>query len=522
MNEALIKSLITIASGALAGGLTNSVAIWMLFHPYTPPKLFGRPLRLLQGAVPKNQPRLASAIGKTVGTRLLTEEDLTRIFARPEFRQAFDDRLSAFLHELLEVERGSLREIMGPGVTSELDAVLVGVVGHGLTQFKEYVASDRFEALVHERAQSLVDAIADEPLGHVLTPSREAMVTDAIEDWLRAAVESEGFHEAVTQYVERGANKLLTPSRTVQEILPAGLVGSLERAVAGYLPLAIQRLGSILEDPGARVRFEKTIHEVLHRFLQDLKFHQRVVARLVMNEDTVNKVLDTIEAEGAERISELLREEEVQQAMAKGVNDAIGDLMARPVTDVLGNPDDDSVEDAQGTVVRWVLSLTQDPSTRTFLVTKLNEGLDRATDKTWGDVFKRVPPERLANWLVTLARSEVAGRVYDEGLARIAKGFLDRPIGRPARFLPEDAPRKIEATIGDPLWEWLQGQIPSVVQQLDVSKRVEEKVLEFPMDKLEELVRRVTDRELRTIIYLGYGLGAFVGLVLVMVNELIY
>ena len=39
----------------------------MLFHPYEPPKLWRWRVGFFQGAVPKNQPRLAAAIGRTVG-----------------------------------------------------------------------------------------------------------------------------------------------------------------------------------------------------------------------------------------------------------------------------------------------------------------------------------------------------------------------------------------------------------------------------------------------------------------------
>ena len=72
--------------------------------------------------------------------------------------------------------------------------------------------------------------------------------------------------------------------------------------------------------------------------------------------------------------------------------------------------------------------------------------------------------------------------------------------------------------LGDPLWGWLQTQVPDVVQRIDVSRRVEQKVLEFPTPKMEELVRRVTDRELRMIVKLGYLLGAFIGAALVGID----
>ena len=520
MNEELIRAAVTIVSGALAGGLTNTVAIWMLFHPYEPPTVLGRPIRFLQGAVPKNQPRLASAIGRTVGTRLLTEEDLTRIFGQAEFRAAFDERLASFLHDLLQVERGSLTDMLGPDVMTEVGGTVDDVIGHASSRLETYLASDEFEAFVDGKAKEIVASVASEPVGEVLTPTREALVTDAVNEWISNAVGSDGFREAIDDYVERGAESLLQPQRTIQEILPQGLVGSLERAISGYLPLAIQRLGAMLENPAARERFELTIHELLHRFLADLKFHQRVVARLVMNEETVNKVLDTIESEGADRIADMFQEEAVQEAMATGINDAVSDLMARPVTDVLGEADDASVVETRETLVRWVVDLAQDEATRTFLVEKLNQGMDRAADRTWGDVFERLPPERLSAWLVRAARSRTAAQIYRDGARRMVSAAFERPIGRPARFLPDGAPDAIERTIGDPLWTWLQGQIPSVVERVDVARRVEDKVLDFPMEKMEELVRKVTDRELRTIIKLGYALGAFIGGVLVFVNGL--
>ena len=51
----------------------------MLFHPYHPLTLFGRwRVGFFQGAIPKNQPRLAAAIGKTVGEAYDTQVDSDR------------------------------------------------------------------------------------------------------------------------------------------------------------------------------------------------------------------------------------------------------------------------------------------------------------------------------------------------------------------------------------------------------------------------------------------------------------
>ena len=133
-------------------------------------------------------------------------------------------------------------------------------------------------------------------------------------------------------------------------------------------------------------------------------------------------------------------------------------------------------------------------------------------------MLKGVPPDRLATWVASAARTEAAERLYADGLERFALGVLDRPIGVPARWFPAEGIRRIEDALTVPLWEWLQGQVPELVSRINIAERVEDKVLQFPTAKMEEIVRRVTDRELRTIVKLGYFLGALIGSLLVLVD----
>lgn len=522
MNQELVLALVKIGFGALAGGLTNTIAVWMLFHPYHPPKLFGRwQIGFLHGAVPKNQPRLAAAIGRTVGNRLLTSEDLTSTFANVEFRDAFDQRLAAFLDEVLHTERGPLRALIPDAVADDIDALIEEALARGLSQLYDYVASERFEESMLRRADDLVGALADEPIAGILTPARGEAVESAVDDWLQNLVESDDFSDAVSDYIERASVKLLEPGRNFEEVLPLGLVGSMEKAIASYLPLAAERLGGLLEDPETRKRFESTIHDLFQRLLRDLKFHQRVVARVVMTEDTVDKVLDTIEEEGAERLSEILRDPAVQEAIARGVNQAIVDFLRRPVNEVFGNADDPTMVEARATLTGWVVGMARDPGTREFLVEKLHEGMEKAGARTWGEVLERVPTEKIADFLVVAARTDAAHRAVEAGARRLIGRMMERPIGTPARWFPPDGPRRIEAALGDPIWDWLQTQVPAVVERIDVARRVEDKVLHFPTARMEEIVRKVTDRELRLIVRLGYLLGAIIGLMMVAVDALL-
>ena len=508
----LLQTLVTVAFGAVAGGVTNAIAVWMLFHPYRPPRLFGREIHFLQGAIPKNQGRLAKAMGRTVGTKLLTPEDLARTLSEPGFRAAFDERLASFLRSVFHERRGALAELLPAPVASELRQALDEAAQRGLLRLDEYLDSEAFQEAVARWVEVLAAELRDRPLSELITPERETAWTEAAKRWLADVTGSESFQRALADYVDGLATRLLQPERTFQQLLPTGLVVTVEKAIAGYLPIALERLGGLLDDPGSRERVERVLHELLDRFMRDLKFHQRLVASLLITPDTIDRVIRAIEAEGATKISELLQDAAVRDAMARGVNSAIVDFLEKPVVAVLGSPEEPSVQGAKETVTEWLRSLAQDPATRGFLVEKLRGVLAKAEERTWGELFDRLPPDRIARGVVSAARSERAAALYRELAEHAVEWVLHRPIGRLADHISEEAPQRVERALGPALWQWLQEQVPAVAQRIDIVSRVEAKILEFPTAQVEALIRGVTERELQLIVRLGYVLGAGIGL----------
>jgi len=509
----ILQALLTVAFGSLAGGTTNAIAVWMLFHPYEPPRILGREINLLQGAIPKNKARLARTIGRTVGTRLLTSDDLANTVAAEPFRLAFDEKLADFLATAFERSWPSLGELLTPELVAELRSMLDEAAARLLERLDAYLESDEFRDTAVRWTAAFADELADEPIGRVLTPDREDAITEAADRWIRDAVGGAGFEHAIMDYLDRGAVRLLRPGRTFQELLPTGLVAAVERAIAGYLPIALERLGRLLDDPAAHAKVERVLHEILDRFMRDLRFHQRLVAALIITPETVDRVLAAIEEEGAAKISELLQDAAVRDAMARGVNSAIVEFLERPVAEVVGEPGDEAVESAKETMSGWALSIARDAQTRQFLLEKLRAALDAAEHRTWGDLFRRLPPDRLADALIAAARSERARNGYRGAARQVVDFIFERPIGRLADHLPADAPQRVERALAKPFWAWLQEQVPIVAQKVDVAGRIETKILEFPTAQVEALIRGVTERELKLIVKLGYVLGAMIGLV---------
>lgn len=312
-NNPWVQLGVQVFVGTFAGGITNTIAVWMLFNPKQP--RFG-----FQGAIPKNQARLAKSLGRTVGEKLLTPGDLQSELSRPEFRAAFESRL-------------------------------------------------------------------EEVIAMMLT-SREPLI----------------------------------------DKVPPAVVTALEGATTSYLPVAMTKLGAFLGQPTTRVKLRDALHNMFNRFVDDMRFHERIFAKLMMTEKKFDTVLDAIETDGVEQVVGLLEEPEVRDEISKAIHDAIIAYLQKPISDILG------------------------------------------------DVEARKDP---------------------------------------------DAPRRIAASAAPVIWDWIDQQIPELVKKLDVQSMVERKVMAFSVERVEEILLMVIEKELRMIIIAGYVLGALVGLITFGIQKLV-
>lgn len=524
MSEAALGWLrdgLTILFGAFAGGVTNRIAIMMLFHPYEPPRVLGRRINWLQGAVPKNQTRLAKTIGDTVGTQLLTPADVAAELQDSRLREAFDEQLRSLVEELLEGDKPSIAELLPESAVPEVQLALESVLDSVHIRMTDILGSDTFAADANRILDTLAEALEGEALGDTISEQRIKDLRGRADEWMAGLVESESFSDTVRQHLDRAAARLLVPGRSFQDLLPVGLVAAVEHAISDYLPLVIERLGRLLEDPGARAGFEGAVHDLLERFMRDLRFHQRVVAKLIITEETVDKVINTLEAEGADRLGELLSEGEVQDAIARSVNEAIVEFLRRPVTQVLGGVGDPPVENALGSVTDWVVEAGQDPEVREFLLDRVEAAVLRAGSRSWADVVRLVPADRVGDWAVSGLQSEAGEQLFGRFRTWLVDRILHQPIGSLGQYAREGAANRLAEALSEPVWAWITAKIPEVTANVRISDRVEQKILEFPIQTIEQLVRSVTESELNLIVRLGYVLGAFIGTALVLIRHVL-
>lgn len=464
MTESLwLQGLVTVGVGAISGGITNAVAVWMLFHPYEP---WGLRRFSIQGAIPKNRARLARSIGKTVGERLLSPEDLTRQLGSPTIREAFSRAVAGLSDALLNQPRRSLREELPPTLVRELELSLEPVGTELARRLAEFLEGPAFDRALDRYT--------------------------ALDRWVAEGLAHPELAGAVRRFVAAQRDGLLHDERPVADRLPLGVAAALQQAITDYLPLAVDRLGAILADPAARERIRTALRQVLDRAIDNLKAHERVMAKLVVTDSRLDRLLEGLEGGGLGELTEAFQSPEFKGRASHAVRDAIERFLATPIAERLWALGPDRLDGLEEAASDYIVAALRAPETRDWAVARARDA-------------------------IALGRRALAAESGRERVAEAARAavaaLLDAPLGRPADLLPPGAATRLSAALIEPLWTWMQGQVPVVVSELSVAEKVEEKLLGFSLERMEELVRDVSARELKLIVVLGYWLGGLVGIV---------
>jgi hypothetical protein len=169
----------------------------------------------------------------------------------------------------------------------------------------------------------------------------------------------------------------------------------------------------------------------------------------------------------------------------------------------------------------WITDAARDTEVRGFLLDRGETAVLKAGDRSWADVARLVPAHRIGGWLEGMLGSDAGRSLYE----RLRSGTVDRllamPLGSLGHFAREGAAERLAGALVAPVWEWISAKIPEVAANVRVAERVEEKIVAFPLQELERLIRSVTQKELNLIVRLGYLLGAGIGLLLVLVRHLL-
>lgn len=187
--------------GAVIGYCTNYIAVKMLFRPLKPIQIGGHTLPFTPGIIPKRKPALAKALGKAVGTTLLTAEDIKMTLLSEKMQETVTDMLFKQIDEVMKSEatiQETALNFMNEGnymqLTGKLSETVINKIMENIEQFgigdilveeAKKVVKEKFSGSLMSMFMSddLIDSIA-KPIGEAI----ENYINENGRDYIEPAV----------------------------------------------------------------------------------------------------------------------------------------------------------------------------------------------------------------------------------------------------------------------------------------------------------------------------------------------
>lgn len=187
--------LFMVAIGAIIGGITNHLAIKMLFKPHNAKYLFGKKIPFTPGLIPKRREELADQMGKMVVGHLLTPDGIRKKLSNHEFHQTLKAWLKKEATGLMNSEKTVIQIAESFGIThldEKIESKLSAVIDREMNaKVDKYLSLTIKEALPEqlllkvEKSMPLVsEYIAQKGIDYVESEEGKQRLSKMIDDFL--------------------------------------------------------------------------------------------------------------------------------------------------------------------------------------------------------------------------------------------------------------------------------------------------------------------------------------------------
>jgi uncharacterized membrane protein YheB (UPF0754 family) len=492
------------------------MAIWMLFHPYKPIKLFGLTI-WPQGMIPRHRDKLAQSIGKAVGSELVSQETVfDALFETDFFRRRVEGFVTSYTEDLLATVHPSFIDALPTAAR----APVLDTIFSLQYRLAEYIAAMLKSEETATAIERFVDRQLNELLAHRLadTVGDEAFarVVQFVEERFNRLVTEGGFEATVRDFVSGRLDDLARSGTTLAETVTPETVSFLKERLGQQVPPIVHQLAEIATSQNTR----KQIGALIKREVDDYYEHLSLIKKIFISRERIHREVDELVNNTLpKRIEEYLRGPAFEQEAEAFLNSTIDKVLARPLNEIIGQIEPENFERIKAQAADRILELAQSRELAGSVSKYVSEAIERLRPQTLGGLLEHLTPDSvervklfLTKGLLSLITRDDTARTINGILSSQVERLLIAPIGRLGDHLSERTVKRATDTLVEKITISARERLPATIAEFDVGGLVRNKVAAYPLEKLEALILSVAGHHLKTIELFGAAIGFMIGL----------
>ena len=502
------------------------LAIWMLFHPYHPVKIFGVTI-WPQGMIPRHREKLAQSIGNAVGNELVSQETVfDALFETSFFARKVEDFVGVYTGELLAKVYPSFIDAL----PSQVRAPILDTISALQYRLAEYIAAMLKSEETAAAIGRFVDARLDELLARRIENTFSEDVFSEIAGFARARfdrlVNEAGFEQKIGDFVSGRLDDLAKSTETLAETFTPETVAFLKERIDSQVPPIVHHLADIATSQNTR----KQIGALIKREVDDYYEQLSLIKKIFISRERIHREVDELVNKTLpKRIEEYLRGPAFEQEAEAFLNATIDNVLARPLNALIGQIESEKFDSIKGQITHRIVEMAQSDELSQSVLNYVNEAFGRLRPQTLGAALDQLDPdaidrakEFLTKSLLGLLSRDDTAQTINLILSSQIERLLISPIGRLGDHVSEHSMKRASAALVERITTAARERLPNAIAEFDVGGLVRKKVSDYPIEKLEALVLSVAQHHLKTIELFGAVIGFFIGVAQVIYFWLTY
>ena len=514
--EKWFQIVLLILFATLHGYAGAWLAVRMLFRPRHPFKVLGVTL-FPQGMIPRHRDRLANAIGKAVGEELVSTETIMEQLVGKDFLRAkIRGVVDSYTQEILSQNYPSLIEA--------LPANLRAPVLDAISSLQLTIAEHIERVLRNEETQSAISSFVERRVDEVLSRRVAAVVDEDtfekivgfVEERVRTAVESPALEKTIREFIGGRIQDLTNTDTPLGVMFTPDAIDLLKEKAAEQIAPMAHHLTEIAAAERTRNQIAGLIKKEVHDYYENLPFFKKI---FVSRENLLKEVDTLVNESMPRRIEETLKGDFFADEASAFINGSIDNAMSRPLPDVIGNINPEQLDRLIEQITRSIVKLLRGEEMRRHISAYVTDTLQKFRPHSIDSILRTVHPESeaklktmLSRGLLSVIANENTSRLVNNMLSAQVERLLSAPIGRLSDKIDERKLLSASETFADTIINAIREKLPEAIKEFDVGGVVKEKIMNYPVEKLEALVMSVAKEHLRTIELFGAVFGLMIGI----------
>ena len=491
------------------------LAIWMLFHPYKPAKLFGVTV-WPQGMIPRHREKLAQSIGNAVGNELVSQQTVfDALFETSFFQRKVEDFVGTYTSDLLSRVYPSFIDAL----PAQARAPILDTISALQYRLAEYIAemlkSEETAEAIEHFVDKQVDELLERRVGDMVSDKSLDRALDFVEQNVRRLMVTEAFETKVYEFVSGRLDELAHSEATLAETFTPETVVFIKDRIDQQVPPIVHHLAEIATSNTTRKQIGGLIKREVDEYYEQLSLFKKI---FISRERIHREVDELVNKTLPKRVEEYLRGPAFEQEAEAFLNSTIDKVMQRPLDELIGQFDSVRFGDLKSQISQRLIEILRSEALSTSISIHFSDAVDRLRPQTLGEVMQQIDSNSptqakafLTKSLLSLLSRDDTARTINAILSSQIERLLIAPIGRLGDHVSQGAMERASSALVERITEAARERLPVTIAEFDVGGLVRKKVSDYPLAKLEELVLSVAQQHLKTIELFGAIIGFFIG-----------